>query len=418
MDFWTSEWPKLEQNLAGWMVKHAGFTDEADRAAVLASVKVSLLKLQKRKPNKTPDQLRAYGWNAAMNQINQRRRERVALKKMRGLLAPQGPVACSQQIAPPASSSDSTPLDHPERYLLRAAALVHVIFRAQGKLVREVTVYGGDDSDINENTPKGIYKKVEYVLRSIRTAPQSKHYRTLAQKAFERLLALALRSSRVEYGPADLELEDLSDSEAMELGTLDDDGDVSERTPFSCTAQDCATLLHFLFPKIMLSDAMDHAVKVEREIYGGPNNSPDYLRYCVELKRSIDDQVQRRADIRDRLEALWRTREGDFFLMLAEDDVPALYLGLHDGCASVGLPHADLLPDNVALVPRGELQLREAGFKPLPDGPPFYCLDQDVSSLEELNALFSETCDLARQAYGIDPLDYEVLEVEVERYEN
>ena len=418
MDFWTMDWPELERNLTGWMIKYVGFINEADRAAVLAGVKVALLKLQKRKPHKTADELRAYGWKAGMNCIKQRQRDIMALKSRMTLSLEDGLDLRALESSGLVGSRDGTPLDVPERYLCFAAAIQYAIARAKGAIPVQVIAYAGKGSDITPDTPKAIQKKAAYLTAAFRTAPQTRHYRSAALRELERLLAAGMKSAGVEYGDAEEEDLDLRDEDAMEMGTLEEDGEVTGVTALSTTARDCAALLHHLMPRMPLSEAMNHAVAVEREMYGGPNDDPNKLLYCVVTARQVDGDLQRLSDIHKDLEALWREGTGDIFLMMTEGDVPAIYVGLQDGCASFGLPCADLLPDDVNLCPPGEDLLDRSGFiPPEPGAPSFYCKDQHVDSLDEMTDLFSTTCEVAREAYGFDPLEFEELEVEVESLE-
>ena len=416
MEFLTNEWPELEQQLTRLIKSRLREARPEEIEDSLSSVKVSVARLLVLKPNKTAKDLRKYAWRATRNQIAQRYRDRARQERHLHDKHQDESIFSPLDKGMLSAAAALTPLTSFELVLQRAAAAYFVIAKAQGMLPKRVGVRVSDGSDINSETPEGIRKKVKYFRQAVKSAPGTEDHQKDARRKFDQLFEIGLHRAFVEYTEADEgEIPDLSDMDAMELSDLDEDGEVTSTTPLSTTAQDCATLLHFLMPKLSLPDAMQHALAVEQEVYGGPNDSPHSLRYTVECMASVAREVLNQAKISRALKKLWRAGAGDLFIMDEPDDLPLIYFGLQDGSAFAGLPCEGLLPDDYAFGPTAEELIRAKGFEwPADDELGYHLIEKQVSEPEDLSDLMSITCEVARQALGFDVLVGGQMELEVE----
>jgi len=414
MSYWKKYWPEQERRLKGWLCGK-GYLDKDDRAEVLAQVKAALLKLLDREPDKSLDKLRAYAWATAKKQVKQCGREHAKEKNRPHLELDEDKECGNPDGHGYVEDAVVDRLDCVRRPLLRTAAHQHAVALAQGNMPDYVELNTGRPSVIDSSTPKAIGKKEEYFFEAIKFAPQKDHVRHEAKVELQRLLDRAQKKARLSFNDVEPDLEDLSEVEEMEVSIEDEVEVFFEEENLSSTARDCATLLHYLMPRLSMSEAMDTAVAIEKKIYGGPNTSPKLLSYTINCMRPIGDAQHRRDGLRAILEKLWRAEEGDMFLQPEKDEMPLVYLSLDYDMALVGLPAEDCLPEGVRLTRKGKRRLEAEGYELNEDkGCQTYEMADDTETLDDLNAMFVQACDLAREVYGLNPVDCECIVLEVD----
>jgi len=243
----NEQWPGLEKELLGGLINKG--MQEADARDIVQDVWLALHRRMERDPPLTATHLRRYAWTTARNRRVDH--HRVLMRR---------PAA---ELTEECATTPAHSMARIEQRLHQQAVLRHVVYQAEGRFPRRVTLLAEGLPPVQEVDLFGITRPAFYFERLSREAPAAKGTRARAWKEFLHMVAAARGHVHVQFSQRGLAL---AGGEALIPDII----------------RDGHTLLRGLFPRMDPAKARAQAQDIGERVFDGVNPGGGALPFRVD----------------------------------------------------------------------------------------------------------------------------------------